>query len=253
MFFQDLESQYGEFPWMAAVMWDRGQELKYVAGGALIAPNVVLTAAHRIRKYNKPSVTLSVRLGDWDSRITQELFHHQDIKVKEVIIHEHFNRGNLNNDVALLILENDFTAAPHIGTVCLPELEDFSTSTCTVTGWGAEEYAKSGNFQNILKKIDLPVVENGECELRLKTTILSNSYTLHDSFMCAGGEEGKDACTGDGGSPLVCQSLKDPSKYHVVGLVAFGLGCGEIGIPGVYANINRQETLQWINEKLRNV
>lgn len=34
--------------------------------------------------------------------------------------------------------------------------------------------------------------------------VLGPRFTLHSSFLCAGGKAGEDTCTGDGGSPLVC-------------------------------------------------
>ncbi len=58
-----------------------------------------------------------------------------------------------------------------------------------------------------------------------------------DGEICAGGEEGRDACEGDGGAPLVCQS---PSgRFYVVGLVGWGLGCGLDGVPGVYTRVHK--------------
>ena len=50
-----------------------------------------------------------------------------------------------------------------------------------------------------------------------------NRFELHSSEVCAGGEVGKDACTGDGGSPLVCQAQS--GRWTVVGLVTWGVGC----------------------------
>lgn len=49
-------------------------------------------------------------------------------------------------------------------------------------------------MQNILKKIDLPIVDREKCVELLRRTRLGQHYHLHDSFICAGGELGKDTC-----------------------------------------------------------
>lgn len=41
---------------------------------------------------------------------------------------------------------------------------------------------------------------------------------LHDSFMCAGGQNGVDSCKGDGGGPLVCHRVD--GTYALAGLVS---------------------------------
>merc|ERR1712048_1396430 len=56
------------------------------------------------------------------------------------------------------------------------------------------------------------------------------------------GEVGKDACTGDGGSPLVCQAQS--GRWTVVGLVSWGIGCAS-DLPGVYVDIAHYR--DWIN------
>merc|ERR1711992_278897 len=85
----------------------------------------------------------------------------------------------------------------------------------------------------------------GECQDKLRSTRLGQKYKLHDSFICAGGVNGKDTCKGDGGSPLVCPSKYDPNTYVQAGMVAWGIGCGEDGTPGVYASVSK--ALCWID------
>merc|ERR1711881_630152 len=65
-------------------------------------------------------------------------------------------------------------------------------------------------------------------------------FKLDQSFLCAGGEAGKDACRGDGGGPLVCPQRDDPSHYVQTGIVAWGIGCGEEYVPGVYTDLGEQ-------------
>ena len=89
-----------------------------------------------------------------------------------------------------------------------------------------------------MKKIELPVVPNAVCQEKLRTTRLRNTFRLHESFICAGGEVGRDTCKGDGGSPLVCPvpGTRGPVRYVQVGIVAWGIGCGG-DVPGVYASV----------------
>merc|ERR1711974_492652 len=111
------------------------------------------------------------------------------------------------------------------------------------TGWGKDQFGAAGNYQVVLKEIDLPVVGHDQCEASLRTTRLGKRFKLDDSFICAGGVDGKDTCKGDGGSPLVCQSKFDPTSYVQAGIVAWGIGCGEDNTPGVYASYSETKTV----------
>lgn len=77
---------------------------------------------------------------------------------------------------------------------------------------------------------------------------LGSEFTLHDSFVCAGGKATEDTCVGDGGSPLVCNYNKN--RAIQVGIVSWGVGhdCGLDGIPGVYVNVAKFE--DWIRKTL---
>lgn len=193
---------------------------------------------------------MQVRVGEWDTQRTYELYTHEDRRVKKVVTHELYNAGSLSNDYALLLLESPVTMSPHVDTICLPgKNTKVHTAKCVVTGWGKDQFGKDGEFQNILKKVDVPLVSNKGCQKALRTTRLGKFFNLHSTFICAGGgRDGQDACKGDGGSPLVCPLVDDPTTYVQVGIVAWGIGCGEPGIPGVYADVRRG--LPWLTEQL---
>ena len=100
-----------------------------------------------------------------------------------------------------------------------------------------------------MKEVDVPMVPHGDCQTMLRNTPrLPRQFKLDKSFVCAGGEAGKDACRGDGGGPLVCagdtDGITDP-VYTQVGIVAWGIGCGQEGVPGAYTDVAAQ--VCWID------
>ncbi|CAG9853718.1 unnamed protein product [Phyllotreta striolata] len=248
---KDNEAEYGEFPWVVAIVNKNYRTLgltnQLICGGSLITPNVVLTAAHCVSK--SKNFDLAVRAGEWDTQTTRERIPYQEIGVREIRTHPNFNNGNLFNDFALLILQQSVVKADNVGTICLPRQgQRISSRNCFVSGWGKDQFGKSGQYQTILKKIELPTVDRSRCQRLLRGTRLGGQFILDKSFVCAGGEQGKDVCTGDGGSPLVCPDPDNPSRYMQAGIVAWGIGCGDENIPGVYGDVSQFRS--WIDNEV---
>ncbi|XP_052894029.1 phenoloxidase-activating factor 2-like [Anopheles moucheti] len=246
------ESEFGEFPWTLLVLelqklFDSEEKEVYACVGSLLAPNVALTVAHCVNK--KSLSSLLVRAGEWDTRTESEVLPYQDAKVKQVLIHDRYNKQH-HYDVALLVLEKPFEAAENIQLICLPppSVRPPVGTECLTGGWGKDRFGQTGVYQQILKRVTLPIVDQAQCQTALRKTRLGAGFKLHSSFLCAGGKKDADVCSGDGGGALVCLLPGSQTAYYQAGIVAWGIGCGDENIPGVYADVDTVRS--WLVDNL---
>ena len=102
-------------------------------------------------------------------------------------------------------------------------------------------------YSNILKKVEVPLLKNPECQELLRDTRLGPFFELDSSFLCAGGEKNIDTCKGDGGSPLTCEQAD--GSWVQAGIVSWGIGCGIADVPAVYSSVSTVAC--WIDSKVR--
>ncbi|XP_057327141.1 trypsin-1-like [Microplitis mediator] len=203
-----------------------------ICGGAIIAKNWVLTSASCSIKFGTIVHAGSNLTNGGGS-------YHRAVRV---INHEAFKitvNWVLSNDIALVEVYQPFVFDKTRQPIPLFNVnEEVEPGTlATVAGWGQisnEEYVLSYT----LMSVSVPIVPYDQCDV-----LLYEFGGLSQGQFCAGYlEGGKDACMGDGGSPLAING-------RAVGLVSWGRFCARPNHPGIYTSIAAYRS--WIDEKLQ--
>ena len=195
-------------------------------GGALIAPDRVVTAAHCLTE-----IPPDVRVGVLAGRSTLSGTAKDVIPVTGAIPHpgSGVGFGSPFNDIAILRLARP-APGPYASPIALGEEDLWRPGAAfNIFGWGHQN--ADGVVPDVLRTASVPVNSDADC---------GDAYGIAyepDNMICAGDivNGGIDTCAGDSGGPLAV--LDGSGTWRLLGLVSWGFGCGEPHFPGVHARI----------------
>ncbi len=159
-------------------------------GGSLIAPDVVISAAHCHGSFDRVIIGKHNLYDDTDNSET--------FGVVMEVVHPNYSEDITRFDSMLIFLDGSSTLATPVRVNNNGDLP-VNGESVTVVGWG---YDENWNLPSVLQETEVTYSSNDVCI----TYVDSQGYTLkddlYDDMICAG-DVGRDACYGDSGSPLL--------------------------------------------------
>ncbi|XP_016655958.1 modular serine protease isoform X2 [Acyrthosiphon pisum] len=218
----------GTAPWNVGIYQLKQKNYNYdlICGGSIIAPNLVITAAHCFWQKGMLSSNISINdslykiaVGKYDRNFTIiDNDFTQIMNVEIINLKEGYNglTGFHAQDIAIIVLQNRVSFSNDVAPVCI----DWNVKYNVVNGdkgkivsWGKTE---TGISSPILLESSLPYVDHDSC--RNMYTDGFESFVTDDKF-CAGSAlvSGQGVSKGDSGAGL---SFLHSNSYYLTGIAS---------------------------------
>ena len=226
------------------------EERAHRCGATLIAPNVVLTAAHCVAKGQFAGAGLSKIFKDRRVRLgTRKLGKEgQSFRIAGVAVHADYHPDRKDHDLALLLLEPDRgSGIVHANPIAIADRSLPGGTTANGFGWGfTGAVSPTGNImmsidrriQNnpeVLQYGEMVSVSLNQCRRKLANRVAPGMVCMYSKEALSRGASGDGVftCRGDSGGPLV---RKVNGRDVLVGVVSWSMGCGYKNYPSVFTD-----------------
>ncbi|XP_077294825.1 trypsin-like [Arctopsyche grandis] len=238
-FIGSQQSDIQKAPYQVALLINHWQKFQIlVCGGAIIRPNVVITAAYCI--HGTTSAKWRVRAGSANYNSGGQIAN-----VKTYIEHSEFDKLIRVNDVALLFLSSPFSLGTNVKAINISMYTSDMTSSnnATATGWGSPQVDKC--LTRNLRELTLKIIDIKNCSASYPDKFTSNNMICGKRLNSAKYlfENRRTICRGDIGGPL-----RENENNTLIGIISWGNGCANINNPIVFTNVMKY--MDWINSNL---
>lgn len=221
------------YPYVASLQYRRN----HICGASLIAPDVILTAAHCVMQ---PDLINGLRVIVGEYHLQDHMDSGETFYITSVDIHPQFTVTNtyVDNDVMVMKMSGFSTHEPV--TLNHKHRVPRKDNKLTVIGWGSVD-TKGEFLSNVVQEVDLNYLFKWEC---LKEGI----RTVTENMICAFDQDldnvKEDSCYGDSGGPLIIKNANGIDLQ--VGIVSYGTEiCAEH--PGIYTRLSR--VYDWVRQR----
>ena len=212
----------------------------------LIAPDIILTAAHCSESINEAQMGRHNR--------SDETENYESLIVEKIITHPRYFRNRfLDTDPHDFGVVKLFGQSKKIKPIRINQNPQIPVpdQQMLVSGWGSIDPDDLTAISDVLRGATAYYMTNEECKQFIGNfggyKVDFQRYVI-DATLCARNfEERMDSCRGDSGSGLVVQG-REPKEDILVGIVSAGFGCANPTLPALYARVS--EVYGWIRDRV---
>lgn len=224
-----------EYPWLAFIEAETGQDEGFECTGTVVAPRIVLTAGHCVEDIESgqltPAADFAVATGVSDLTTVPAA---NISRVSQAVVDPAFRPSLLRNDAGLLVLATP-TTAPALGMASASDSSLLAAGTpLSIAGWGLTD-PNAKDITGDLLAASTIVQSTSYCRNKV-----AQYYPFYSSAtqLCAIDPPGysSGSCHGDSGGPAIARSNGVPVQ---VGIISLGESKCATRLPDVFTRVDR--------------